>query len=217
MTQSSYHHGDLRNAILSAALDLVEKRGTYGFSLREAAVAVGVTAGAVYRHFKSKDELLGEIAFNGFVILSDRTQSARKKVLLECENTKKLVGPELLRAIGLEYVYFAMEHPTQFRLMFGSRSATYRDIMSQRLAEESVLSSLDLLIEAINKGSTIPSDAEVQARAIYAWSIVHGLATLIDDGYIQGTKQKIRKIIDSSVMGAVAFIFPEEVKINSLD
>src|ERR1017187_4026183 len=182
MTQSSYHHGDLRNAILNATLVLVEKRGTYGFSLREAAVVAGVTAAAVYRHFKSKDEILGEIAFNGFVTLSERTQSARKKVLLKCKKTKQSVGPELLRVIGLEYVHFAIEFPTQFRLMFGSRSTTYRNIMSKRLAEEGVLSSYDLLIEAINSGSKITGKTEEQCRAVYAWSIVHGLATLIDDG-----------------------------------
>ena len=76
-----YHHGDLRNALLSAALKLVAKRGVEGFSLREAARAVGVSAAAAYRHFEDKSALLAELALEGLVRLANRMEDAISRAL----------------------------------------------------------------------------------------------------------------------------------------
>src|SRR5512144_3334234 len=74
--RARYHHGDLRNALLETALRLVSERGAEGFSLREAARAVGVSPGAAYRHFADKAALLGALSADGHARLAVAMQRA---------------------------------------------------------------------------------------------------------------------------------------------
>jgi AcrR family transcriptional regulator len=102
---TTYHHGDLRGAILEAAGRMIEKDGFAGLSVREAARRAGVSHTAPYRHFPDRKALLAALAAEGFSQLA--------KVL---ENRS---GRELAEA----YVRFALEHPQRFRLMFASGRA----------------------------------------------------------------------------------------------
>jgi AcrR family transcriptional regulator len=102
---TTYHHGDLRAAILEAAGRMIEKEGLKGLSVREAARRAGVSHNAPYRHFPDREALLAALAAEGFRELG--------KVL---ENRS---GRELAEA----YVRFALEHPQRFRLMFASGRA----------------------------------------------------------------------------------------------
>ena len=78
-----FHHGDLRNALITAAKELIERKGSQAFALREAARNVGVSANAAYNHFEDKDALLRAVASSGFAELAVQREKARLKLLLE--------------------------------------------------------------------------------------------------------------------------------------
>ena len=78
-TRPTYHHGDLRNSLIRAALALVAERGVEGFSLREAARTVGVSASACYRHFSDREELLAAVAHEGLDTLAEEMRAAAAK------------------------------------------------------------------------------------------------------------------------------------------
>jgi len=105
---STYHHGDLRGALLRAASKLLKKKGISGLSLRETARRAGVSHNAPYRHFPDRESLLAALAEQGFTELRARLQG--------------LGG----RAKAQAYVAFALENPQRFRLMSRSGAAAAR-------------------------------------------------------------------------------------------
>jgi AcrR family transcriptional regulator len=113
---STYHHGDLRAALLQAAEEILEEQGVAALSIREAARRAGVSHNAPYRHFPDRDSLLAELAAEGF----------------------RRLGAELAaqsgRGIGEAYVRFALAQPERFRLMFGAQrkaaQETYATLVS---------------------------------------------------------------------------------------
>ena len=100
---TTYHHGDLRAAVLSAAAKMIESEGLPGLSVREAARRAGVSHAAPYRHFPRRGALLAALAADGFVEL------------------EKALEGKAGRSLGEAYVRFALERPQRFRLMFASR------------------------------------------------------------------------------------------------
>src|SRR5689334_8708216 len=115
--RASYHHGDLRNALLQTALRLVAERGPEGFSLREAAREVGVSPSAAYRHFADKEALLYALALDGHARLANAMERALGRVAGERGTAAHAAAA--LNAIGEAYVEFAVRHPSHFRVMFG--------------------------------------------------------------------------------------------------
>ena len=118
---STYHHGDLRAALLRAAARMLEKQGVNEVSLRQLARKAGVSHSAPYRHFPDRDALLAALAQEGFDRLRERLAASRG------------------RAIGEAYVAFALEHPQRFRLMTGARSRqTYAVLLEAFRARQEV-------------------------------------------------------------------------------
>jgi AcrR family transcriptional regulator len=101
---TTYHHGDLRAAILEAAARMIEKQGVEALSVREAARRAGVSHNAPYRHFPDREALMAALAAQGFGEL---------RTALEGRSGQQL---------GEAYVRFALEHPQRFRLMFAAGS-----------------------------------------------------------------------------------------------
>jgi AcrR family transcriptional regulator len=174
---STYHHGDLRAALLQAAGEILEKEGLAALSLREAARQAGVSHNAPYRHFPDRDSLLAALAAEGFG-------------LLKAELDQRPEG-----SMGLGYVEFALAHPQRFRLMFGGqlRSGDYPEL---RAAGEESYNKLQKAFDSLG------SDAPLAAAA--AWSLVHGLAHLILDGHFAqaqresgGAAQFAKKVLGS--------------------
>jgi len=158
MATSSYHHGDLRSAILQAAGELLEEQGVATLSLREAARRAGVSHNAPYRHFPDRNQLLAALAAEGFRLLNEAL--ARR--------------PE--GNMGLGYVDFVLAHPQRFRLMFGGQLALdqYPELRAQAADSHA----------GLERGfADLGSDAPIAAAA--AWSLVHGLASLILDGHFE--------------------------------
>jgi len=171
----SYHHGDLRRALLGAALELVEREGAEALTLRAAARRAGVSQAAPYRHFRDKEALLAAVAEEGFRSLTEALLQA----------AAPHAGDPLgrLRARGLAYVDFATSHPAHFRIMFGrgaaDRSAHPELMKAAREAFEALVSGIR---ECQDAGIVRPGDPE--ELALCAWSATHGLAMLAVDGQL---------------------------------
>ena len=159
-----YHHGDLRAALIDAALVLLPETGVARLSLRAIARKAGVSQTAPYSHFKNKEALLAAVAAVGFQKLS-ATMAARAA---QAESPS-----DQLRAFGIGYVRFALDNPTHFRLMFGREAVSKGD--DATLAEASD-HSFDMLSGGI---AAHLGDGPDQTAALAAWSLVHGLSELM--------------------------------------
>jgi AcrR family transcriptional regulator len=161
-----YHHGDLRQALIQAAQELLTKDQNDGFSLREVAAHAGVSHNAPYNHFADKRELLTAVAATGFEALRERMLAA----------TANIDNPEAaLIQSGIAYVCFGVENPSLFRLMFGSK-------LSQIIRR-------GVLAGVFGPSSGGPKGQQVLVLA--AWSMVHGLTTLAIDGAVGSTSVAI--------------------------
>lgn len=116
-SRGQYHHGDLRRALLEAALALVSSKGAEGFSLREAAREVGVSPAAAYRHFEDKKALLAALAHDGM----GRLATAMEKAVAAAPGVpgSPARAAAELGAVGHAYVEFAVRNPSHFQVMFG--------------------------------------------------------------------------------------------------
>jgi AcrR family transcriptional regulator len=173
---SSYHHGDLRQALVDAALHLVERRGPEGFTLREAARLVGVTHTAPYRHFPDKSALLAAVALEGVTGMRGTMIAA----------TRDVTDPvDRLEALGVAYVTYAVAHPSHFRVMYGK---SFDDVVPELAeAKRQTLAMLLEVVAACQAAGAFPRTAP-EPLAVACWSAVHGLATLLIEGTIQAKK-----------------------------
>jgi AcrR family transcriptional regulator len=169
-----YHHGDLRRALVEAALDLLKEKGPAGVTLREAARRAGVTHAAPYRHFADKEALLAELAEEGFVRLRAEIEQAMTGVPTEA----------LLEVLGVVYVRFARKNPSQFRVMFGAEIGDKRRYASVMRADQAVF---DLSCDAIGKmqEAGLMAAGNPARLGLVQWSMLHGVAALVVDGQME--------------------------------
>jgi AcrR family transcriptional regulator len=179
MRRTSYHHGDLREALVVAAEKLVATKGVAGFSLREAAREVGVDPAACYRHFRDKDAILQELAQRGF---------GRMATAMEAAIVGKRSPRAKLAAIGTAYVSFAFDHPPWFRSMFGPTGFDARDprLRGQYAAGRGPYQILEDGVREL-LGAGVPR-ARIDTAALILWSGAHGYASLVIDGAIRPTR-----------------------------
>lgn len=207
MSNKSYHHGDLKEALISSARKILSERGADALSLRAIASDVGVSHMAPYAHFKNKKALFKSIAAGGFRELSER-------MLVDSQGLSK--PQDLILAYGATYVEFAIDKPQLYRLMLGqventgrrnqdnkslantsakksstvtahgSASALDISIMKQEAStelEESSTRPFSLLQAAFAKANKGGDEAQIKAQAVGAWAMVHGMAALIIEGH----------------------------------
>jgi AcrR family transcriptional regulator len=168
--EKPYHHGNLREALVDAALGILEREED-PLTLRAAAKAVGVSHTAPYNHFPDKEALLAAVAIRGFSKLEDKVETAR---------TAAGADPAAqLAATGEAYIFFAVDHPALFRLMFGPRK---QDGHSEEVRAAG-LSAFEPLVRVMREGMEAGTfhEGDVQAAAFTAWSLVHGMAQLAID------------------------------------
>jgi len=172
-----YHHGDLENALLDAAVRQIAEVGVRGMSLREVARMVGVSHAAVYRHFPSKESLIAKVAEDGFRKLSAAMASAGGQ---GGDNPM-----DRFKAVGLAYIDFALAHPQHLQLMFGGVIKSPEDFPELQQAGREAKSGLAVFVRGLAaSGYCSPEEADIVALS--AWSQVHGLATLIISGQVRG-------------------------------
>jgi AcrR family transcriptional regulator len=172
--RDSYHHGDLKRALTSAALSLVAEKGPKGFTLTEAARRAGVSAAAPYRHFADKAELLATVAEQGFRELHADLSAAADAVT---EPKGRVIE------LGRAYVRWAVTHPDHYRVMFGAEIARAGHPMLAVAAEQ----AFDDLLGAITKCQEVGIFDGQGPREIAAplWSLVHGVASLAIGGELR--------------------------------
>lgn len=158
-----YHHGNLREALLEGARQLVAERGPQGFTLTEAARRAGVSPSAPYRHFKDREEVLAELCRRGFALFGQRLQAAAATA----------TSPdEVLARMGPAYLTFAREEPGYYAAMFAFRPAQPGEDGSAPRD-----GPFDALAKAI--AGALPTDGrDPRLVALQVWALSHGVAML---------------------------------------
>jgi AcrR family transcriptional regulator len=179
-TSKSYHHGDLRAALLEAGLQHFEAGGESDVSLRQLAREVGVSPTAVYRHFPDKKALLQALAEAGIEQMGEWQRQAAETA----------EPGQAFAATGRAYVRWALANPALFRLVFG-QCEVGRTVFGNNLAANMLRSHAE---------QATRSKAEVQRFMAQAWALVHGLAMLMLDGQLPREEALIDQVIDTGIL-----------------
>ena len=167
--KTSYHHGNLRQALVEAALELIAQQGPTGFTLSEAAKAAGVTPAAVYRHFAGRDDLIAEVARQGFDIFGALMEFAW--------NGGKPSSLAAFEATGRAYLAFARKYPGHYMAMFESGLSlnAHPDLAALSQKARAVL---ERAAEALSQN--LPEGRRPPASMVSAhiWSLSHGVVEL---------------------------------------
>ncbi len=196
MPRHSYHHGNLREALLQGALRVIAELGPAAFTLREVARRAGVSHNAPYRHFRDKDALLAAVAAQGFRELTRAMRNAGERK----SNTL-----DRLKQSGLAYVAFAVRRPEHFTVMFDAPVIACKDPEYLQASQEAFNTLVNYIRNCQDEG-LLPAGNTLE-RTLYAWSLVHGIAKLAVAGRFpfrtQAGMLKFAKFaIDESVRGA---------------
>jgi AcrR family transcriptional regulator len=172
-SKATYHHGDLRAALVLAAMELLEESGETELSLRAVARRAGVSSAAPYRHYADREALISAVAAVGYRELAERLAAAHPSP----STTKQLTS------VAIAYVQFALERPALFRVMFGEPCDRDND---ERVAATAAVS---YYVRAIVERIFPQADADALATAI--WALVHGLAFLHLDGKLDASTPSV--------------------------
>lgn len=170
----TYHHGNLRRALLDEALATIRDEGLDALTLREIGARLGVSRTALYRHFADKQALLTAVATEGFRMLRERLVAAWQ----ECGR-----GPAGSQGMGVAYIRFAIDNPAHYRVMFSrfvDPECKEPELATE--AEGAFRALVDSVVALQREGLVRSDDSILMAR--YIWSVVHGVAMLAIDGQI---------------------------------
>jgi AcrR family transcriptional regulator len=164
-----YHHGNLREALLDAALGLMAEKGVAGFTFADLARAAHVSPAAPYRHYRDRDDLIADLARQGFELFG-------AALLAAWENGRPDPKAALMR-LGRAYLAFARKNPAYYAAMF---EATLSAGLSPELAEVSnaAFEVLRMACEAVAATFRTPNRPPARMMALHIWSLSHGIATL---------------------------------------
>lgn len=176
-TAKSYHHGNLRDALILAAAELIEQQGSLEFSITDAARSAGVSPAAPYRHFQDKEDLLRNVRDLAFMGL--------RAALVETVEHSSHAGHSqaLIVALGQTYLRYAREKSAFFGLMWEDRG----DIAQMRDMKEQKLSGFYVLVDVVRGYcSALSTDGSPDdtlddlalSVAMQLWALAHGIATL---------------------------------------
>jgi AcrR family transcriptional regulator len=164
-----YHHGNLREALIDAALELIGAKGPAGFTIAEAARLAGVSPAAPYRHFRDAEALLAEVAVRGFDRFAIR--------LAKAWNDGR---PEKVRAfedVGRAYLAFARDEPAYYAAMFDSSLAAEAHPELQAAGDRAfgvLRDAAEQVAAMVPKGRRPPA----LMMALHIWAMAHGIASL---------------------------------------
>ena len=169
----SYHHGNLREALVAAALELIGEKGPAGFTFAEAARSAGVSPAAPYRHFRDRDALLADVAARGFehfaAELEDAWDNGEPDPLTALEN------------VGRAYLDFARKEPAYYAAMFEAQLPP--DLVRElTVAADQAFAVLRRAAESLC--ARLPKDKRPPAMmvSLHIWSMAHGIASLFARG-----------------------------------
>jgi AcrR family transcriptional regulator len=169
----SYHHGNLKEALINAALELIAKKGPAGFTFAEAARWAGVSPAAPYRHFRDRDELLADVARRGFEQFADALERA-------WDGGK----PEPFAAferLGKAYLAFARTEPAYYSAMF--EAGVPLDISAELTAAgDRAFAVIRMASEKLIERMPAARRPPALMMALHIWSLSHGIASLFARG-----------------------------------
>ena len=169
MEKKSYHHGNLKNALVEAGIALIIDKGVENLSIRNVVNMIGVSHTAPYRHIKNKEELIIAIAIRGFELLEEKMKGVMNEA--ELDDYGRLVQ------LGKNYIRFAIENREYFRIMFGpyiKNKTAHADLFA------AYNSSFVLLLYAVKK-CLGEKKKSLKITALAVWSLVHGYTNLVID------------------------------------
>ncbi len=168
--KATYHHGDLKKALIQAAIFLIKKEGYLSLSLRKVSRIAGVSQAAPYRHYEDVEALLADVALEGFKLLTSKLKHVKKLYqkfpLLQ------------FREAGISYVDFALKNPDLFQIMYGNQIENHSKFEALISAEEDTFQVLIEIITECEKQGILVSK-NIKKTSMAAWTMVHGIAVLL--------------------------------------
>jgi len=189
---STYHHGDLKQALIETGLTVIREQGAHALSLREAARKAGVSEAAPYRHFANKESLLAAIAEEGFKRLHARLVEAKTG-----SGDDPLVQ---LHASSWSYVEFALHETDHFRAMYSSSLVPPHAEKHPELSKAALATFEELvkIVEACQKAGLIEKSVDPKVTSSRLWASIHGLTLLLIDqqmAFLGVQSDQARKIV----------------------
>lgn len=191
MENRPYHHGNLRNALIGAGLELINTEGEENLSLRKVALKCGVSNAAPYAHFNSKDEFIAAIQQH---IMDLFTSTLEQTVEMYADT------PNILLMLGTAYVKFFYKNPLYFDFLFSRKNIQIN--LSLDCAGEKEIPPLKILKQIATqtfRKIDMP-ESVIQNKIIAMWALVHGLsaiATMPNVEYDKDWETRIEEIIQS--------------------
>ena len=188
--KKTYHHGDLKNALIKAGVEILAKDGVSGLSLRKVAMKAGVSHAAPYAHFADKQALIAAISTEGFRQLYERVSGVAEKYQNQPE--KQLVE------VAWAYVQFAMDDPDRFKVMFSGvleKEKEYPDFVTESQRNFQLVK----MIVEVNQASGRLRSGDSALVALSAWGIIHGFIMLMLEGQISHAvleKMSLRELVE---------------------
>jgi AcrR family transcriptional regulator len=171
--RKSYHHGNLREALVRAALDLIAEKGPFGFTFADAARSAGVSSAAPYRHYRDRDALVADVARRGFDLFAAQLERAW--------NDGKPDPYTAFQAIGRAYLAFARDEPAYYSAMFEAGVPLDQGI-ELRDAADRAIAPLRGATEALCAKLPAESRPPASMMSLHIWSLSHGIASLFARG-----------------------------------
>ena len=166
-----YHHGNLREALIEAALDLIKTKGPAGFTFAETARSAGVSPAAPYRHFRDRDDLMADVARQGF--------ERFEQFLANAWNDGRPDSFTALANVGKAYLAFARTEPAYYSAMFET-GLPHEDHPELRQTGDRAFAIVRKAAEALS--ATLPDRPPALMMALHVWALAHGIASLFARG-----------------------------------
>jgi AcrR family transcriptional regulator len=183
MPRKTYHHGDLKNALIQAGIDILATEGIGGLSLRKAARKAGVSHAAPYAHFADKQTLIAAIASDGHAQLNARLEA----VLARHPNDalRQLTGA------AWTYVQFGLESPAHYNITFSGVLTDEHSHPEFVEFSQRNMQTLKSIVERCRAAKILNArDTDVDLQAVSLWGTLHGLVSLTIQGQVPGTVLK---------------------------
>jgi AcrR family transcriptional regulator len=189
----SYHHGNLKEALIAAALQLISSKGPAGFTFAEAARQAGVSPAAPYRHYRDRDMLMADVAKRGFDLFSERLE--------EAWNKGRPNAFEAMQAQGRAYLAFARTEPAYYGAMF-EKAIADKDYPECRAAADRAFQVLRAGCEAVLDEAKPARKPPVLMVALHVWSMSHGIASLFGrgDGASRSVPMSADDLLEANVL-----------------
>jgi AcrR family transcriptional regulator len=205
----SYHHGDLRNALVGSGTELAREGGPDAVVLREAARRVGVTSASAYHHFASHGDLIQAVKLRAMELLGDRMRASMAEdqpAQAPGESGAASAARHRLRALGAAYLSFAFDEPGLFRLAFGPRGSwPALQAADPEHGDSGPFLLLSEVLDDLAAAGAIPPERRPGLEYV-VWAEVHGIAVLCLDGPLAQLdsaqrQQTISRALDAIIRG----------------